>query len=77
MIGPGAAGYGSRRDLSGLARACFWGLVVLILFGIVAIFVRIPKAALIYSIAGLVIFTGLTMFDFQRLRTSSDTAAAP
>jgi FtsH-binding integral membrane protein len=24
MIGLGAAGYGSRRDLSGLARACFW-----------------------------------------------------
>ena len=44
MIGLGAAGYGSRRDLSGLARACFWGLVALILFGIVAIFVQIPNA---------------------------------
>ena len=65
MIGLGAAGYGSRRDLSGIARACFWGLVALILFGIVAIFVHIPNAALIYSIAGLVIFAGSTMFDFQ------------
>ena len=77
MIGLGAAGYGSRRDLSGLARACFWGLVALILFGIVAIFLHIPNAALIYSIAGLVIFAGLTMFDFQRLRSSSNTASAP
>ena len=77
MIGLGAAGYGSRRDLSGIARACFWGLVALILFGIVAIFVHIPNAALIYSIAGLVIFAGLTMFDFQRLRTKGDAASAP
>ena len=77
MIGLGAAGYGSRRDLSGIARACFWGLVALILFGIVAIFVHIPNAALIYSIAGLVIFAGLTMFDFQRLRTKGGAASAP
>ncbi len=34
----------------------------------VAIFVRIPSAALIYAIAGLVIFAGLTAFDFQPLR---------
>jgi FtsH-binding integral membrane protein len=77
MIGLGAAGYGSRRDLSGLARACFWGLVVLILFGIVAIFLHIPHASLIYSIAGLGIFAGLTMFDFQRLRRGGNAASAP
>ena len=77
MVGLGAAGYGSRRDLSGLARTCFWGLVALILFGIVAIFVHIPNASLVYAIAGLVIFAGLTMFDFQRLRTKGDAASAP
>jgi FtsH-binding integral membrane protein len=77
MVGLGAAGYGSRRDLSSLARVCFWALVALILFGIVAIFVHIPHASLVYSVAGLVIFAGLTMFDFQRLRRSSDAASAP
>jgi len=77
MIGLGAAGYGSRRDLSGIARACFWGLVALILFGVVTIFVHIPNGSLIYSIAGLVIFAGLTMFDFQRLRTKGDAGSAP
>ena len=56
---------------------CFWALVALILFGIVAIFVHIPQASLIYSVAGLVIFAGLTMFDFQRLRRNSDAASAP
>lgn len=32
---------------------------------------------LIYSVIGLVIFAGFTMFDFQRLRTNTDAASAP
>ena len=77
MAGLGAAGYGSRRDLSGLARVSIWALVALILFGVITIFVHIPNASLIYSIAGLVIFAGLTMVDFQRLRLATDTSSAP
>ena len=77
IAGFGAAGYATRRDLSGLARVCFWALLVLIVFGIVAIFVNIPNSALIYSIAGLVIFAGFTMYDFQRLRRTQDIRAAP
>jgi FtsH-binding integral membrane protein len=46
-------------------------------FGIVLIFVNIPHGSLIYSVLGLVIFAGLTMFDFQRLRRSSDVNSAP
>jgi modulator of FtsH protease len=49
----------------------------LIAFGIVSIFVRIPNGALIYSIAGLVIFAGLVAFDFQRLRRTTDIRTAP
>jgi len=75
--GFGAAGYATRRDLSGIARLCFWALLALIIFGIVLIFVRIPHGELIYSILGLVIFAGLTMFDFQRLRRSTDLDSAP
>ena len=77
IAGFGAAGYATRRDLSGVARACFWALLALIVFGIVTIFVRIPNGALIYSIAGLVIFAGFTAFDFQRLRRTQDIRAAP
>lgn len=77
IAGLGSAGYATRRDLSGLARVCFWALLALIVFGIVAIFVNIPNAALIYSIAGLVIFAGITLFDFQRLRRTRDIRAAP
>jgi modulator of FtsH protease len=77
IAGFGAAGYATRRDLSAIARVCFWALLALIVFGIVLIFVHIPHGALIYSVIGLVIFAGFTMFDFQRLRRSSDIAAAP
>ena len=77
IAGFGAAGYATRRDLSGLARLCFWALIALIIFGIVLIFVHIPHGSLIYSVLGLVIFAGLVMFDFQRLRRTKDIEAAP
>ncbi|MGO8873507.1 MAG: Bax inhibitor-1 family protein [Acidimicrobiales bacterium] len=77
MVGLGAVGYATRRDLSNVARVCFWALVALILFGVVMLFVQMPNGALVYSVAGLVIFAGLTMFDFQRLRRTSGMQSAP
>ena len=77
IAGFGAAGYATRRDLSALARWSFWALLGLIVFGLVLVFVQIPGGALIYAIAGLVIFAGLTLFDFQRLRQAEDIRSAP
>jgi len=77
IAGFGAAGYATRRDLSVLGRMCFWALLALIVFGLVTLFIHIPQADLIYCIVGLVIFAGLTMFDFQRLRRTKDLDAAP
>jgi FtsH-binding integral membrane protein len=77
VAGFGAAGYATRRDLSALARVAFWALLALIVFGIVLIFVHIPGGALVYSVLGLVIFAGLTMVDFQRLRRTTDLDSAP
>jgi FtsH-binding integral membrane protein len=77
IAGFGAAGYATRRDLAIVARIGFWALVALIAFGILLIFVNIPNGALIYSILGLVIFAGLTMVDFQRVRRSTNYESAP
>ena len=77
IAGFGAAGYATRRDLSALGRTLFWALIGLIGFGIVTIFIQIPNGALIYAILGLVIFAGLTAFDFQRLRRNQDIRTAP
>lgn len=73
----GAAGYATRRDLSSWARVLFWALLGLIAFGIVAIFVSVPHANVIYAVAGLVIFGGYTLFDFNRLRRTGIGDAVP
>jgi FtsH-binding integral membrane protein len=73
----GAAGYATRRDLSPYYRILFWALLALIVFGLVAIFVSIPNENLIWSIAGLVIFGGYTVLDFNRLRRTGQDGAVP
>jgi FtsH-binding integral membrane protein len=67
VSGLGAYGYATRRDLSSWYRVLFWGLVALIVFALVALFVAIPGANIIWSVGGLIIFGGFTIFDFNRL----------
>jgi modulator of FtsH protease len=73
----GAVGYATRRDLSSWYRVLFWALLGLILFGLIAIFVSIPNENIIWSVAGLLIFGGYTILDFNRLRRSGQEAAVP
>jgi len=75
--GLGALGYATRRDLSLQARTLFFALLGLIVFGIVAIFVTIPHAHILYAALGLVIFGGFSVVDFNRLRHSSRELAVP
>jgi FtsH-binding integral membrane protein len=75
--GLGAYGYATRRDLSSWAHTLFWALLALIAFGIVAIFVSIPNSHVIYAVAGLGIFGGFTIFDFNRLRRAGSESAVP
>jgi modulator of FtsH protease len=77
IAGFGTAGYATRRDLSALARICFWALLGLIVFGLITIFVNIPGGDVIYAVLGLVIFAGFTLVDFQRLRKAQDIRTAP
>jgi len=77
VAGFGAAGYARREDLSALARVLWWALIALIAFGILLIFVSIPAGSVIYAVLGLVIFAGLVMYDFQRLRIRNKIVSAP
>jgi FtsH-binding integral membrane protein len=77
VAGLGAYGYGTRRDLSAFGRGLFWALIGLIAFGIVALLVSIPHANVIWSVAGLVIFGGFTIVDFNRLRRAGREGAVP
>jgi len=73
----GSAGYAIRRDLSGGYRALFFLLLGLIVFGIIALFVSIPHANLIYSVLGLAIFGGYTLLDFNRMRRAGMAESVP
>ena len=72
----GAIGYATRRDLSSWYRTLFWALLALIVFGLIATFVAIPHANIIYCVAGLVIFGAFTLFDFNRLRRMPNMGGA-
>jgi FtsH-binding integral membrane protein len=73
----GTVGYATRRDLSSWYRVLFLALLALLVFGIVAIFVSVPGANVIWSVAGLVIFGGYTILDFNRLRRAGAESAVP
>ena len=75
--GLGAAGYATKRDLSGLYRMLFWALLALIVFGLITIFISIPGGSTIYAVLGLVIFGGYTVVDFNRLRRAGQNEAVP
>lgn len=72
----GAYGYATRRDVSAWERTLFWALLALIVLGIFAIFVSMPNANITWSVAGLGIFGAFTIYDFNRLRRTTDDAAA-
>ena len=76
VLAAGSYGYATRRDLSSWARGLFWALIALIVFGMISLFVAIPGGNIIYCLAGLVIFGGFTIIDFNRLRRSN-LASAP
>ena len=72
----GAYGYSTRRDLSRYYRLFFWALIGLLVFGIIGLLIYIPNGNVIYCVAGLAIFGGFTVLDFNRLR-SAELASAP
>ena len=75
--GLGAYGYATRRDFSNWARALFWSLLALIGFGLITLFVAIPGGNVIYALLGLALFGFYTIFDFNRLKRSTDLRVAP
>jgi FtsH-binding integral membrane protein len=77
VAGMGAFGYATRRDLTYLYRYLFWALLALIVFGLVVILFRIDGAQTIYALAGIAIFSGYTLVDFNRLRRAGQDDAIP
>lgn len=62
-------GYTTERDLSGWGSFLMIGLVGVIGASIVNLFLASGTLSLIVSIIGVIVFTGLTAWDMQRLRS--------
>ncbi|HTF34464.1 MAG TPA: Bax inhibitor-1/YccA family protein [Myxococcota bacterium] len=57
-----------RRSLAGVGQFMFMGLVGLILASFVGMFWRSDTLQLMISVVGVIVFTGLTAWDAQRLK---------
>ena len=58
----------TKRDLTGLGNFLFMGLIGIVIAMIVNVFVGSEKMNLIVCCLGVIIFTGLTAYDTQRIR---------
>lgn len=69
MFGAMAAyGLVTKRDLSGLGSFLFMGLVGIIIASIVNIFLNSSSVHWMISVLGVLIFTGLTAYDVQKIK---------
>ena len=58
----------TSRSLAGAGQFFFMGLIGLILASIVGIFWQSPALQFLISVVGVIVFTGLTAWDAQRLK---------
>lgn len=63
-----AYGYATKRSLTGLGSFCFMGLVGVVLASVVNMFLRSNMLEFVLSVAGVIVFVGLTAYDTQKLR---------
>lgn len=62
-------GYTTRRDLSGFGSFLFMGLIGLVIASIVNMFLHSTGLQMVLSYVGVLIFTGLTAYDTQMIRS--------
>lgn len=70
----GMIGMLSGVDFSGMGTYLMIGLFGMIIFGVVAMFVRMSRTvSIVHAIIGVFLFSGYFIFDFFRLTKSTDT----
>jgi hypothetical protein len=63
-------GYTTRTDLSGFGSFLFMGLIGIIIASVAGFFVHSSMLQWVISVAGVLIFTGLTAYDTQAIKES-------
>ncbi|ACT57788.1 Bax inhibitor-1/YccA family protein [Hirschia baltica] len=61
-------GYTTKKDLSGFGTFLIMGLIGIIIASIVNMFMQSSMMSFIISVGGVLIFSGLTAYDTQRLK---------
>jgi uncharacterized protein len=61
-------GYTTQRDLTGMGSFLFMGLIGIIIASLVGFFVHSSMLQWVISVAGVIIFTGLTAYDTQWIK---------
>lgn len=62
-------GYTTKRNLSGFGTFLFMGLIGIVIASVVNMFLQSGMMQFIISVAGVLVFAGLTAYDTQRIRT--------
>jgi hypothetical protein len=63
-------GYTTHRDLTGFGSFLFMGLIGIIIASVVGMFWHSSALQWMISVAGVIIFTGLTAYDTQSIKES-------
>ena len=61
-------GYTTKRDLTGMGSFLFMGLIGIIIASIVGIFFQSSALQFAISVIGVLVFTGLTAYDTQKIK---------
>ncbi len=62
-------GYTTKKDLSGFGTFLIMGLVGIIVASLINLFMRSDAMSFVISVAGVLIFAGLTAYDTQKIKS--------
>jgi FtsH-binding integral membrane protein len=65
-------GYTTQRDLTGVGSFLFMGLIGVVIASLVNIFLQSSGLGWVISVAGVLIFVGLTAYDTQKIKEMYD-----
>lgn len=64
----GAWGYFTKQDLSGWRKVLMFGLIGLIIMGVLGLFLNLGSLDLIVCLVGVAVFLGFTAYDTQKIK---------
>ncbi|MCU0320132.1 MAG: Bax inhibitor-1/YccA family protein [Flavobacteriales bacterium] len=70
------AGYTTKTDLTKLGSILFIGLIGIVLASLVNLFLKSDTMSYVVSIISVVVFTGLTAYDVQKLKRMGEVVAS-